>query len=93
MTYTSVAVGEWGTLGHTTMLPEALRVHSARNNSGADVVLGCMTAGVKDTQCLQGQQKDGKKVMCEFHVEPREGFLCRDLEEGSQVEMPDLGAS
>lgn len=93
MTYTSVAVGEWGTLGHTTMLPEALRVHSARNNSGADVVLGCMTAGVKDTQCLQGQQKDGKKVMCEFHMEPREGFLCRDLEEGSQVEMPDLGAS
>lgn len=40
MTYTSVAVGKWGTLGHTTMLPEALRVHSARNNSGADAVLG-----------------------------------------------------
>lgn len=45
-TYTSIAVGEWGTLGHTTMLPEALRVHSARNNSGADAVLGCVTTEV-----------------------------------------------
>lgn len=82
-----------GTLGHTTMSPEALRVHSARNNSGADAVLGCVTTEAKDTQCLQRQQRDGKEVVCDFQVEPREGFLCRDLGEGSQVEMPDLGAS
>lgn len=81
MTYTSVAVGEWGTLGHTSMLPEALRVHLARNNSGADAVLGCKTTEAKDTQCLQKQEKDGKKVVCNSQVEPREGFLCRDLGE------------
>lgn len=72
-TYTSIAVGEWGTLGPTAMLPEALRVHSARNSSGADAVLGCVTTEVGDTQCLQGQQKDDKKVVCDFQVEPREG--------------------
>lgn len=52
-----------------------------------------MTTEVKDTQCLQRQQKDGKEVVCDFQVEPREEFLCRDLGEGSQEEMPDLEAS
>lgn len=51
-----------GTLGHTTMSPEALRVHSARNNLGADAVLGCVTTEAKDTQCLQRQQKYGGGV-------------------------------
>lgn len=40
------------TLGHTAMLHEALRVHSARNNSGPDAVLGRMTTEVKDIQLL-----------------------------------------
>lgn len=72
MAYTSVAVGEWGTLGHTTMLPEALGVHSARNNSGADAVLGCMTTEVKGTPCLP--QKDGKEWCVTFRWSPEENF-------------------
>ena len=83
-------LGEWGTLGHTTILHEALRANSARSSSGGDAMLGSMITEVKGIQCLQREQKDGENMVCNLQVEPR-GLLWRFRGGVSSMEMPDLG--